>query len=192
MELAVALMLMVLGLMNLAGARRQVQETLEAAPAGDGDAHVHVHTHGDYVHSHRHGHGPGEHLHAAEGTPLARLDGWLGSVAGYRWLRPLIVGIVHGLAGSAAVALLVLAIIPNRNWALAYLLLFGAGTIAGMMLITMAVASGMVWAGKRSAGFGRGMALVSGLVSLAFGLVIAYQIGWVQGLFTANPQWIPR
>lgn len=190
MELAVAIMLVLLGLMNLAGMRGQVQTALDTAPGAD--EHTHVHAHGDYVHTHRHGHSPGEHTHAREQTPLAKLDRWFGSASGYRLLRPLIVGIVHGLAGSAAVALLVLAMIPNRNWAVAYLLLFGVGTIAGMMLITVAVATGMVWAGKRSAGFARGMALVSGVVSLVFGLLIAYQIGWVQGLFTANPQWTPR
>jgi high-affinity nickel-transport protein len=107
-------------------------------------------------------------------------------------MRPLLVGIVHGLAGSAAVALLVLATIPSPRWAVAYLLVFGVGTIAGMMLITVAIATGLAWAGARSAWWSRRMALVSGLVSVAFGLFVAYQIGFVQGLFTANPHWTPR
>ena len=93
MELGVAVMLMLLGAMNLFGLRGQVQAVLAAAPAGEGDVHTHIHTHGDYVHSHRHGHGPGEHSHGPERTPLAWLDRWFGSTAGYRWLRPLIVGI---------------------------------------------------------------------------------------------------
>jgi len=59
----------------------------------------------------------------------------------YQYLRPFLVGIVHGLAGSAAVALLVLTTIRNSHWAIAYLLLFGVGTIAGMMLITLGIAS---------------------------------------------------
>ena len=55
-------------------------------------------------------------------------------------VRPLVIGIVHGLAGSAAVALLVLATIHNPVWAIGYLLLFGIGTIAGMMLMTAVIA----------------------------------------------------
>jgi len=54
--------------------------------------------------------------------------------------RPLTVGIVHGLAGSAAVALLVMTTIHRPSWAIGYLLVFGLGTIAGMMLITAAIA----------------------------------------------------
>jgi sulfite exporter TauE/SafE len=55
----------------------------------------------------------------------------------YQWLRPFAVGLVHGLAGSAAVALMVLSIIREPVAALGYLLLFGLGTIVGMMLITL-------------------------------------------------------
>jgi sulfite exporter TauE/SafE len=55
-------------------------------------------------------------------------------------LRPLLIGIVHGLAGSAAVALLVLSSIREPRWGVFYLLIFGLGTIAGMMLITAALA----------------------------------------------------
>lgn len=193
MELAVGLMLVLLGIMNLTGMRRQVSETLaQSAAAAGQDGHSHVHTHGDYVHNHVHGHGLGAHTHSAERTPVAVLDRWLKGVAGYRWLRPLLIGIVHGLAGSAAVALLVLAAIPDSRWAIAYLLVFGVGTIAGMMLITVAIASGLAWAGARSTWWARRMTVVSGVISVVFGLVIAYQIGWVQGLFTANPHWTPK
>ena len=62
-------------------------------------------------------------------------------------MRPLIVGVVHGLAGSAAVALLVLATIGNTGWAILYLLVFGIGTIVGMMLITAGIAWPFAYAG---------------------------------------------
>src|SRR5207302_8379631 len=103
-------------------------------------AHVHAHRHGDDVHNHAHGETSLAHRHAAENTPLARLDRRLGDLGLYQLLRPLVVGVVHGLAGSAAVALLVLATIPDPWWGIAYLVVFGAGTIAGMMLITAATA----------------------------------------------------
>ena len=80
-----------------------------------------------------------------------RSRGWTGYLAGvglYQYLRPFVVGVVHGLAGSAAVALLVLTTIRNVHWAVAYLLIFGVGTIAGMMLITMSIASAFTMVGK--------------------------------------------
>ena len=81
--------------------------------------------------------------------PLARLDRTLGTLSLYQWLRPLVVGIVHGLAGSAAVALLVLAAVRDPAWAIAYLLLLGAGTVAGMMLITVALAAPFAFSWSR-------------------------------------------
>jgi high-affinity nickel-transport protein len=110
----------------------------------------------------------------------------------YRQLRPLLVGIVHGLAGSAAVALLVLTTIRDLRWAVAYLLIFGVGTVAGMMLITMSIASAFTFFGPRHANFSARLGLVSGLLSLAFGLLLVYQIGFVGGLFSGHPQWTPH
>jgi len=102
------------------------------------------------------------------------------------------VGVVHGLAGSAAVALLVLTTIHDPRWAVVYLLIFGVGTIAGMMLITVALALPFSFAGTRFAWVNRGLITASGLLSLCFGLFISYQIGFVNGLFTNHPNWTPR
>jgi high-affinity nickel-transport protein len=103
----------------------------------------------------------------------------------------LVVGIVHGLAGSAAVALLVLSTIREPKWAVLYLLVFGLGTIAGMTVITSVIALPLSVAGTRFLWLNRGLVTGSGLVSLAFGLFICYQIGFVDGLFTAHPHWTP-
>jgi len=187
MELSVGFMLILLGLWNLSSFLRAVPKSAE-----DLHAHTHAHAHGDYVHTHAHTHDPEIHSHAPEQTPLGWLDRVFGGIGGYQLIRPLVVGIVHGLAGSAAVALLILASIQNPRWAIAYLLVFGVGTIAGMMLITMSLASTFHLVGKRFAGFGRRLGMVSGLISLAFGLFVAYQICIVQGLFTAHPQWTPH
>ena len=94
---------------------------------------------GDYVHAHTHAHDPEFHPHDPARTPLSWFDSHFGRLGLYNTIRPLVVGLVHGLAGSAAVALLVLSTIHNPKWAVAYLLLFGVGTIAGMMLITGAM-----------------------------------------------------
>jgi len=96
------------------------------------------------------------------------------------------------LAGSAAVALLVLTTIHDPRWGVFYLLIFGVGTIAGMMLITVALALPFSYAGSRFAWVNRGLVTTSGLLSLCFGLFVSYQIGFVDGLFTSHPNWTPR
>ncbi|MFZ0951952.1 MAG: high-affinity nickel-transport family protein [Candidatus Sulfotelmatobacter sp.] len=191
MELSVAVMLIILGLANVAG-------FLRSMPVGPVDAHngaevhSHAHSHGDYIHSHPHAHQPESHPHTADQTPLAWLDRAFGRIGVYQYLRPFVVGVVHGLAGSAAVALLVLTTIRNVHWAVAYLLIFGVGTIAGMMLITMSLASAFTMVGKGRETFSRRLALGSGLLSLGFGLFVAYEICFVNGLFTSHAQWIPH
>jgi len=107
-------------------------------------------------------------------------------------LRPLAIGVVHGLAGSAAVALLVLATISNAMWAVVYLAVFGIGTIAGMMLITVAISIPFAYTARRLTGFNRSLGVASGLSSLVFGIFLIYKIGFVDGLLTSNPHWIPR
>src|SRR5947209_7512426 len=168
-----------------------VRSFLKSMPHNAESSHSHPHSHGDYIHHHAHGHNPEKHPHAVERTPVARMDRFFSRFTAYRPLRPLVIGIVHGLAGSAAVALLVLATIHNSRWAVAYLLIFVVWTIAGMMLITMSIASAFRLApsGQR---FSRRLALASGLLSLGFGVVVAYQICIVGGLLSAHPQWTPH
>jgi high-affinity nickel-transport protein len=189
MELSVGFMLILLGVWNL---RSFTKAMPKPHGAEESLVHAHPHTHGDYIHNHSHKHHPESHPHSPEQTPLAHLDRTFGKLSLYQLVRPLVVGIVHGLAGSAAVALLILATIQNSRWAIAYLLVFGIGTIAGMMLITMSLASTFKFVGSRFAGFGRQLGMASGFISLAFGLFLAYQICIVQGLFSASPQWTPH
>ena len=105
--------------------------------------------------------------------------------------RPLLVGIVHGLAGSAAVALLVLATIPGAWAALMYLAVFCVGTTAGMVAVTALMAAPAVLAERRMERFDRGLRLATGLLSIGFGVFLAHQI-ISNGLFGANPSWTPR
>jgi high-affinity nickel-transport protein len=189
MEMTVAVMLVALGAWNLAGAVRHLRQS-----TADDHAvyHAHPHRHGDYVHSHRHSHAVNAHGHGEDETPQAWLDRHFGRLDLYQVLRPLVVGIVHGLAGSAAVALLVLATIGDVRWALAYLLLFGAGTVVGMLLITATIAGPVAYVARRSARVQRGLRVASGVLSVGVGLVLVYQIGFVAGLFTSRPSWIPH
>jgi high-affinity nickel-transport protein len=157
-EIPVSLMLIVLGVGSLARSARSLAT---------------AHSHGDYIHSHSHGESTVEHPHRAEQTPLGFLDRRLGPFTLYRHMRPLVVGVVHGLAGSAAITLVVLATIPRTKWAIGYLVVFGLGTIAGMMVVTVILASVFVFAGRKNAALSHWLGFASGLVSLGFGLMLA-------------------
>lgn len=151
MEMAVAAMLILLGILNLTGALNRV--THHFTPAAE----------------------PGKRT-------LRRQFGL------FHLLRPLTIGLVHGLAGSAAVALLVLSMIPSPAWSVAYLAVFGLGTVLGMMLMTTAMAIPIALTGR---GATRTLTVVSGLASICFGLFLVYRIGFVDGLFTAHVHWTP-
>ena len=106
--------------------------------------------------------------------------------------RALVVGCVHGLAGSAAVALLVLATVRDPLRALAYLALFGLGTVAGMVAVTALFAAPARAAGARIAHFHRGIRVAAGAASLALGLSLAHEIVVERGMFGPSPSWTPR
>src|SRR5215470_11573002 len=209
LEFSVALMLILLGVLNLTGAMRWLSEKLSPTHPEHTGSHSHVHAHGRHIHFHSHSHGENEEYGAhGHKHPGAERDAhehygketdppsWLAApVAKLGWfhaLRPLLIGIVHGLAGSAAVALLVLGTIRNPRSAVFYLLVFGLGTIAGMMLMTIAFAVPFTFAGSRLAWLSHGLVTATGVVSLVFGLFVAYRIGFVDGLFTTHPSWTPH
>lgn len=186
MELAVAVMLIFLGIRNIRG---MINWSVDRSPVAAESPRYH--SHGDYVHLHQHPQSHG-HPHDLQRTPVATMDRWFKRSGFYQLLRPLVIGIVHGMAGSAAIALLVLSTISNVRWGIVYLAVFGVGTVLGMMLITLALGSTFAYGQKRFAHIGRHFGLAAGLISLAFGLFIAYQIGFVDGLFMPNAHWTPR
>jgi ABC-type nickel/cobalt efflux system permease component RcnA len=164
MEFSVALMLILLGVLNLTGVMQRV--TL-------------------YLTRNRK---PVPSMEKAE----TFLDRTVGRFGVYQCVRPLVIGIVHGLAGSAAVALLVLSTIHSPVWATVYLLIFGAGTMVGMMCMTAVMAVPLAYAGNRFGSVSRVFSVASGIVSVCFGFFLVYQLGFLGGLFTSHPQWTPR
>jgi high-affinity nickel permease len=192
MEFAVALMLILLGALNLTGVTKWLSEKFSPAHPHVSGQHAHLHEHGSHLHYHWHSHQPAAEHHADSLTTPRWLSRPLSRLGLFHSLRPLLIGIVHGLAGSAAVALLVLTTIHNPSWALFYLLIFGVGTIAGMMLITAALALPLSYAGTRFAWLNQGLITGSGLLSLGFGLFLSYHIGFVDGLFTGHSSWTPH
>jgi ABC-type nickel/cobalt efflux system permease component RcnA len=188
MELSVGVMLVLLGVLNLTGALRWLQEKF--MPSSELPLEIRPQD----VSIRASGKRPDAtvHLGSAAAAPPGRRGRTFRDFGLYNVLRPLVIGIVHGLAGSAAVAMLVMTTISDPWWAIAYLLLFGAGTIAGMMLITAVIAIPFTYTAQKFSVWNRGMAMASGLLSVGFGLFLSYQIGIVGGLFTNNPQWTPR
>ena len=192
MELGIAIVLIALGMSATAQVVRALVARIRGlppAPASPLVVHSHSHGHDGHEHFHPHVHQGGEpkanhgdHLltasqQPAPRSPLARAFG---------------IGLVHGLAGSAAIALLVLSAIPTPGWAALYLAIFGVGTMVGMMLITSAIALPFALASGAMARVNRALVLGSGLVSFGFGLVLVYQIGVVDGLFRAAAIWTPH
>jgi ABC-type nickel/cobalt efflux system permease component RcnA len=164
MEFSVALMLILLGVLNLTGVMQRVTSYLTRNRK------------------------PVPTMEKAE-TLLCRTVGRFGL---YQCVRPLVIGIVHGMAGSAAVALLVLSTIHSPVWATVYLLIFGAGTMLGMMCMTAVMAVPLAYAGNRFTSVSRVFSVASGVVSVCFGFFLVYQLGFLGGLFTSHPQWTPR
>ncbi len=91
-------------------------------------------------------------------------------------LRPLAIGLVHGLAGSGALVLLATAEIRSRGGALAYLALFGVGTVLGMMTITLILAAPFVYGARRLAVARTLIVRGAGALGIALGLVIAWRV----------------
>ncbi len=179
MEFSVALMLILLGLLNLSGVMRWITDRLAPLKRATVNPQLFV----NIIRAP----GPGYLQHFA-----LRLNETMGKLGVFQTIRPLVVGLVHGLAGSAAVALLVLSTIKSPLWSTVYLLVFGLGTMAGMMLMTSAIAMPLVYAANRSFNINRHLATISGLASTAFGVFLAYHIGFVDGLFTSVAHWIPQ
>ncbi len=154
LEFIVALMLMALG-------ARVLIRTLR----GKIELHDHTHKHsGTIWHSHWHVHAggePHEHNHA----------GWT-----HLGLRPMLVGMVHGAAGSAALMLLVLSTIRSPLESFVYILVFGLGSVLGMLLISCLLALPLHWAKGRVAASYKPIQLTAGLFSCLFGLYLGLEI----------------
>ncbi len=184
MEFCVALMLILLGILNLTGVLRWITERFTPDKTAAGSVGRSA-----FFNAPSESDGTSEAIVLDSQTCLGRAIRKLGI---YQTLRPLVIGLVHGLAGSAAVALLVLSTIKNPFWSTAYLLVFGIGTMAGMMLMTAAISVPLVFTGRKFFRINRHLTAISGLASVAFGMFLVYHIGFVDGLFKPHVHWIPQ
>lgn len=184
-ELLVGVMLIVLGIQTLLSFRRQ-KVHIHAHRHADDEPEVHQHFHiheetPDHTHSHSRWENlrkvlladiiPGEH-----GASSAK-----GALTPFFRLKSYVVGTVHGLAGSAALMLLVLANIKSVGTGFTYMLVFGTGTIVSMGLISIFISLPFSISGRMPR-LNRVIQTAAGTFSIVFGLVLMYQIGIVEGL----------
>ncbi len=167
LEFGVALMIIGLGASALLRVLR-----------GRKDVHVHTHTHDSVPHSHIHFHDGGAEHPIEQSLPLAS-HSHLPTRIGF---KPLVVGAVHGLAGSATLTLLVLTQISSALLGMAYLAVFGFGSIFGMLLMSGLVGLPFAFSARKLTGFNHGLQTAAGLLSIGFGLWYAYETGIASGL----------
>lgn len=160
LELGVALMIVVLGAQAVRGG------------LAERVGHSHAHVHDGRIHRHR-------HVHAGR---AAQHDGLLHGIA-HVGARPFLVGLVHGLAGSAALTLLVLGTIRSPLLGLLYLAVFGLGSIGGMTVTSALLALPLALAGARVGMLRERMGVVVGAGGMAFGAVLAIRLVTTPGLF---------
>jgi ABC-type nickel/cobalt efflux system permease component RcnA len=138
--------------------------------------HVHTHTHDGRAHTHLHFHDHRDE-HRASDSQGHSANAHHGRLRG---LRPVFVGVVHGLAGSAALTLLVLTEIMggggSRALGIVYLLVFGAGSIGGMLVMSLLISLPFVFTANYFTRINNPLRLVAGLASVAFGIYYAWEI----------------
>jgi ABC-type nickel/cobalt efflux system permease component RcnA len=160
LEFGVALMIVSLGVLAMTRVLRRRS-----------DVHLHRHSHDgqSHVHIHFHEHGT-EHVNSASIPTHSHAISQIG-------LKPLLVGAMHGLAGSAALTLLVLTQIQPVWLALLYLALFGIGSTVGMMLMSGLIGLPFTFSDRRLTNANYGLQTVAASLSIVFGLWYAFQVG---------------
>ncbi len=132
--------------------------------------HLHTHTHNPETHTHFHVHGDPRQDHS-HSHPFKSMR------------KPFFVGMVHGLAGSAALMLLVLTTIPSPLAGLAYILIFGFGSVGSMLILSSLIGLPFILTAQRFSRLNRWIRVVAAIASVAFGLYLGWDLGFNEGLF---------
>ena len=128
--------------------------------------HFHVHSHGSQTHFHAHSHAPGS-LHAQDPHDhrhTRKLP-----------LRALLVGMVHGMAGSAALIVFALGSVQSFWQGLAYIGVFGMGSVIGMTLLAVVISLPLRWSAHSLTWAHNGLTAALGLFTLGLGILLVQQ-----------------
>jgi hypothetical protein len=134
--------------------------------------------HRDRVHFHAHRHGDGRvhlhaHSHVGERAPHAQSPHDHGHVRGFP-VRSLVVGMMHGLAGSAALVVLAGAALASPLSGFVYVVVFGLGSVIGMVALSIVIAVPISWTARSLTWASRGLQSGVGLASLALGAYVVF------------------
>ncbi len=129
------------------------------------------------IHLRRHEHDGNVHHHL---QAIGYRDTHEGNKASFA--KSAIIGMVHGLAGSAAMVLLTMSTVQTEWEGLLYILVFGAGTIVGMLICTTIIGIPFVLSAKNIS-LNAALTRITGLISIAFGCYYMYNLGVSEGLF---------
>jgi len=159
LEFGVGIMLIILGLSVIRSVRRNA--VIDSFFNMFSTKHMHPHAHGNKVHVHPHGHDE-EHTHSH---------------------KSIIVGMIHGMAGSGALMLVVLSTVDSVMSGLAYIALFGIGSVVAMLAVSTAIGLPFVFTANRFGNINRYVRAVAALVSIGLGISVIYEIGFLEQLF---------
>lgn len=163
LEFLVGIMLVVLGVSSF----RTFKQHIHAHDHSHGESrHTHFHVIHDHSHSHHHHGETSEH----------------GNKNGFSYMKSVLVGLVHGLAGSAAMALLTMSTVDSMWEGMLYIAIFGCGTILGMLLFTTAIGIPFVLTTRRFR-LNRTLTWMTGALSALYGVYYMYNLGVTEGLF---------
>ncbi len=163
LEFAVGIMLVGLGAQVIYNFQKK--KVHQHAHGHEEDAHTHFHSHVENP-----AHSPEHHNSRGVGKPFFRKKSYF-------------IGTVHGLAGSAALTLLVLTSIDSPLAGMGYILLFGLGSVLSMGIVTIFISFPFVFSAGRLPNLNRYIQLGVGAFSIIFGGLLMYRIGFVDGLF---------
>lgn len=139
--------------------------------------HFHKHRHGDSVHFHAHSHTSGL-PHAEDSHQHEHLEKFP--------LRALFVGMMHGMAGSAALIILALNSVTSIGLGLLYIALFGLGSILGMAMLAMVISLPLRYSSRSFTWAHNGLKIAVGVITIGLGARLIYEVGFVQGLLTGS------
>lgn len=163
LEFGVAIMIIGLGVLTVTRVLRRRSDVHVHRHSHDGQSHVHIHFH---EHATDHTSVPSAHSsRAVHSHAISQLG-----------IKPLIVGSVHGLAGSAALTLLVLTQVESLSLGLLYLGVFGVGSTLGMVLMSFLIGLPFAFSGRRLGDLNYGLQTAAGGFSIVFGLWYAYHV----------------
>jgi ABC-type nickel/cobalt efflux system permease component RcnA len=158
-------MIIALGLLGMMRVLRRRSDVHLHKHSHDGVSHVHVHFHEAAT---RHGQSQAStHTHAVASIGI----------------KPVLVGTMHGLAGSGTLTVLVLTQIKSAWLGLLYLAIFGVGSIVGMLLMSGLIGLPFALTSRNLSGLHHRLQTAAAGMSIAFGLWYAYETGLASGLF---------